>query len=202
MQALFIHGMGRSPLSGWPLVRRLRAKGVHSSSFAYIAAVQDFAQISTRLAARIEALAHRDDYVLIGHSLGGVLLRSAMAALSPGTRPPSRVFLLGSPVQPSRLAVFFQRNPLYRLITDDCGQLLASEDRMNGIPALSVPTTAILGEHPISLTARLFVGEANDGIVSESETRADWIGEKISVPVMHSFLAGNPRVAELILARV
>jgi len=202
MQALFIHGMGRSPLSGWPLMSRLRASGIRVTSFAYIAATQDFAQISARLAARIETLARHDDYVLIGHSLGGVLVRSALAELPPDTRPPVRVFLLGSPIHPSRLAVRFQRNPLYRLITGDCGQLLACEERMSRIAPVASPTIAIIGEHTIRLTSRLFAGEINDGIVSASETRANWIGEELRVPVMHSFLPGNSLVAEQILARI
>jgi len=202
MQALFIHGMGRSPLSCWPLLRRLRANGVHASAFGYLAATQHFAKISARLATRIAAMAGGDDYVLIGHSLGGVLLRAALAALPPGTRQPTRVFLLGSPVHPSRLAIRYRSNPLYLLVTGDCGQLLASEDRMSRIAALSVPTTAILGEQPIRLTSSQFAGEPNDGIVAAAETQADWIGEEIRVPVMHSFLPGNRRVAELILARI
>ena len=202
MQALFIHGMGRSPISGWPLLRALRANGIAATAFAYIAATQDFAQISARLARRITAMASDGDYVLIGHSLGGVLLRSALTALQPGTRPPTRVFLLGSPICPSRLAVRYQRNPLYRLLTGDCGQLLASEERMSRIAPLSVPTTAILGEHPIRLTSHQFVGELNDGIVAAVETRSDWLDEEVRVPVMHSFLPGNRRVTEAILMRI
>ena len=201
MRALFVHGMGRSPLSGWPLLHALRANGVQTSVFAYIPAIQGFDNIAARLAARVEALAQADDYVLIGHSLGGVLLRSALSTLPPATRPPTRIFLLGSPVRPSRLAIHFRKNPLYHLLTGDCGQLLASPKRMSAVAPLSVPTTAILGERPIRLTARHFSDEPNDGVVAEQETRAEWINEEIRVPVMHSFLAGNRRVAELVLAR-
>lgn len=202
MRALFVHGMGRSPLSGGPLLRALRANGVQATSFANIAATQRFDAISTRLAARIAALAPADDYVLIGHSLGGVLLRSALAALPPATRPPTRVFLLGSPIRASRLAACLQHNPLYRLLTGDCGQLLASESRMRRIGPCSAPSTAILGNYPVRLTASRFAGEPNDGVVSATETRADWIEEEVTLPVMHSFLPGDRRVVDAVLARV
>ena len=202
MRALFVHGMGRSPLSGWPLLRALHANGVQASAFAYIAATQGFDDIATRLAKRIAELAQADDYVLIGHSLGGVLLRSALSTLPPASRPPTRIFLLGSPVRPSRLAARLQHNPLYRLLTGDCGQLLASPSRMKQVVPCSAPSTAILGEYSLRLTAGHFTEETNDGVVAAAETQADWIEEEITLPVMHSFLPGDGRVVEVILARV
>jgi len=49
---------------------------------------QNFAQISNRLSSQIVRLADDGEYILIGHSLGGLLLRSALAALPMGTRAP------------------------------------------------------------------------------------------------------------------
>ncbi|MDD1611798.1 MAG: hypothetical protein LUQ57_01510 [Methylococcaceae bacterium] len=42
MQALFVHGMGRSPLSGWPILLRLNANGMKVSTFRYLATFQVF----------------------------------------------------------------------------------------------------------------------------------------------------------------
>ena len=194
--------MGRSPLSGLPLLRRLRTANIATRTFAYVTATQDFARISARLASRIAQLADRGDYVLIGHSLGGVLLRSALASLPAHTRPPTRAFLLGSPIYPARLASKLQHNPIYRVVTGDCGQLLASGERMNRIGKIAAPTTAIFGVRGIRPTRRMFGDEPNDGVVSASETRANWFADEASVPVMHSFLPSNRQVAELILARI
>ena len=129
MQALFVHGMGRTPMSGWRLLARLKAKGIESSSFGYAATFQDFTAIRKRLVKKITALGAHGDYVLIGHSLGGVLLRAAVASLPTGTRLPRRVFLLASPVRPSRIAQKLQRNWVFRILAGDCGQLLGSEDQ-------------------------------------------------------------------------
>src|ERR1035437_9581561 len=101
MQALFIHGMGRIPLSGWRMLRELRSRGIDTSTFGYATALQNFSQIVNRLSSQIMRLADAGEYILIGHSLGGLLLRSALAALPAGTRAPTRVFLLGSPTQPA-----------------------------------------------------------------------------------------------------
>ena len=70
MQALFVHGMGRSTVSGWRLLAHLRVQGIHTHAFGYAAAFQNFASIHKRLGARIHALPADGDYVLIGHSLG------------------------------------------------------------------------------------------------------------------------------------
>lgn len=194
--------MGRTPYSAWGLLRLLRRAGLDTQTLGYCTALEDFDRIATRLTSRIVRLAHRGDYILIGHSLGGVLLRAALAGLPEGVQPPKHVFLIGSPVHPARLARLLRRNPLYRLLTGDCGQLLASGERMRRIAPVASPVTAVFGDHPVFLTRRFFCEEANDGVVSLSETRADWLLDAVSVPVMHSFLPASRHVAEVILNRL
>ena len=77
VHALFVHGMGRSTLSGWQLLARLKAQGITPHAFGYVATFQRFDSICHRLTERILALSAEGDYMLIGHSLGGVLLRAA-----------------------------------------------------------------------------------------------------------------------------
>ena len=130
IEALFVHGMGRSPLSGWPMLQQLRRAGVETSTFGYVAGMESFSRITERLASRLLALAERGEYVLVGHSLGGVLLRAALKSMPAGTRQPRHVFLLGSPVEASRLAQRLRANLAYRLLTGECGQLLGSTNWM------------------------------------------------------------------------
>jgi hypothetical protein len=202
VQALFVHGLGRTPVSGWRLLARLRAQGITTHSLGYAATFQDFAAIRKRLVARITTLAAHEDYVLIGHSLGGVLLRASVAALPEGTRLPRRIFLLASPIQPARIAQKLQRNWLYRMLTGDCGQLLGSHARMTQIGAGSVPTTSILGVAGWRGKLSPFHGEMNDGIVSVSEGSADWIAEEIHLPVIHTYMPSSRHVARIILERI
>ncbi len=202
MQALFIHGMGRSSLSGWRLLARLRAQGIVTHTFGYAAPFQGFTSIHQRLTARIAALSANGDYVLIGHSLGGVLLRAAVDALPADTPQPRQIFLLGSPIQPARLAQKLQRNWLYRLLTGDCGQLLASGTRMAQIGPGSTRVTSILGVAGWQGRLSPFKGEMNDGIVSVSEASAEWVAEALCIPALHTYLPSNKRVASLILERI
>jgi pimeloyl-ACP methyl ester carboxylesterase len=202
MRVLFIHGMGRSPLSGLPILLRLRARGFAIEVFGYSTALRDFASIRDRLRDRIQGLAARGPYALIGHSLGGVLLRSALSALPQGTRLPEQIFLLGSPVRSARLARRLRGNLLYRAATGDCGQLLACDARMEAIGPTPARTLAIIGVSGLRATRSHFGTEPNDGIVALSELQAPWIAEECRVPVVHTFLPSSALVAELLLARL
>jgi len=202
VQVLFVHGMGRSPLSGSVLLWKLRRAGLTTHTFGYSVSFEDFQRIRDRLVAAISRLAAHGDYVLIGHSLGGVLLRAAINALPAGTRLPNHLFLLGSPVSSSRLAQRFGMHPLFRLITRDCGRLLASTNRMAEIGAVAVPTICIAGISGLRGSRSYFPGESNDGIVSLSEVAADWAIEHVQVPVFHTLMPSSHLVAELVLERI
>ena len=57
MHALFIHGMGRSPLSAMPLLARLKTGGLTTSTFGYATVFHGFDVITQRLAVRIAEIA-------------------------------------------------------------------------------------------------------------------------------------------------
>jgi pimeloyl-ACP methyl ester carboxylesterase len=194
--------MGRSPLSGQPLLLQLRRAGLLTGTFGYSVALEAFPEIRERLVARISQLADKGDYVVVGHSLGGVLLRAALNSLPPAVRQPRHIFLLGSPVQPSRIAQRLGANPVFRGLAGDCGQLLGSTARMEEIGPMTVPTTAIVGRRGLPWPARVFAGEANDGVVSVAEASAEWIEDQVVVDCVHTLLPASRRVGEIILERL
>ncbi len=199
MIILFVHGMGRTPLSGWRVLHRLRSAGLKTTTFGYSVAFKNFDAIAARLRTRISLLAATDDYIVIGHSLGGVLLRAALNSLPPASALPRHVYLLGSPILASRIAARLQNNKLFRIFTGDCGQLLGSVDRMNAVGPPAVPVTGIVGTRGISNRFGIFGDEVNDGLVSVSEVSAPWLTHCVQVPVFHTLLPSSARVANIIL---
>lgn len=194
--------MGRTPLSGLPLLWRLERAGHAVQVFGYSPALETFEGIRARLRRRLERLAGQGDYALVGHSLGGVLLRGALGDLPPEVPRPRRLFLLGSPLRVPRLARRLRRRCLYRILAGDCGQLLASGRRLGAIGPVEVPTTGLVGISGPRRAAGPFGHEPNDGIVAESEVRAAWVGDVVRVPVLHTFLPSSGRVAEILLDRL
>lgn len=202
MQVLFVHGMGRSPLSGWPLLRRLRRAGYHTHNFGHWVCTESFGSIVARLNERLTQMAHTGDYFLVGHSLGGVLLRQALRTLPRSVSRPKHLFLLGSPVQPSSIAMRMGSNPLYRLLTGDCGLMLGSRERMGAIGTPAVPVTAVVGVKSWPLMAGLLPPESNDGVLTVSEVTAPWLTDVVRLPVTHTFLPTDSRVTAVILERL
>lgn len=82
MQVLFVHGMGRSPLSDFPLLFHLKKSGLNTSTFGYMASLHSFESIQHELANHITYMAAQGDYILVGHSLGGVLIRAALSIIA------------------------------------------------------------------------------------------------------------------------
>jgi len=177
----------------------LRREGLRTTTFGYSVVFENFDAIVTRLRTRITLLAATDGYIVIGHSLGGVLLRAALNSLPPGSALPRHVYLLGSPVLASRIAIWLKNNRLYRALTGDCGQLLGSMDRMNAIGPPAVPATGIGGTRGISNWFGIFGDEVNDGLVSISEVSAPWLTSCVQVPVFHTLLPSSALVANIIL---
>lgn len=201
MHVLFVHGMGRYSVSGWQMLWHLRRAGLKTSTFGYSATTATFNNISLRLAAKIGKILETEELVLVGHSLGGVLLRDAISSLPNDSKMPLHLFLLGSPIQPSRLAKKLASNIFYRSITRDCGQLLGSVQRMAAIEPALIATTSIVGIRGLKGRFSPFKDEANDGVVSVSEVSAEWIWDQVQVPIMHTFLPASKHVANIILQR-
>ena len=200
MQILLVHGLGRTALSMGRLARDLRRAGAEPQLFAYLPAMERFDCIVRRLRQRLEWLAEAE-YAVVGHSLGGLLLRAAIAQLAPGVRPPRRLVMLGTPNQSPRLARRCRRWLLYRLISGDAGQTLASPARMAAIPIPSIPMTVVAGKTGPTFAWGPFPGEVNDGIVAVSEARLGAHEEFIELPVRHTFMMNNRRVRQVIRDR-
>jgi len=196
VRILLIHGMGRTVLSAFGLARRLRAEGHEPETFGYLPLAQSYASIVDRLARRLDRLAAAGPYAAVGHSLGGVLLRSA-GAVAKGA-PPEVTVMLGTPNQRPRLAVRLARLWPYRWFTGECGANLASEAFYASLPPPRGRTVVVAGTRGPRGRLSPFGGEPNDGIVSVSETRLRDGEPPIEIAAMHTFLMSHAAVREIV----
>ncbi|MEP4888438.1 MAG: alpha/beta fold hydrolase [Aliiglaciecola sp.] len=202
MQVLFVHGMGRTPISATPMLWRLRRHGHCVDVIGYFTGTETFTEIVDRVKRKIQDIAVKGEYVVVGHSLGGIMLRAALQNMPVATRLPNHLFLLGSPVTPARLAQKSQHELGFQLVSGDCGQLLATPSRLLEIGMPDIPKTAIVGTRSFPLTKKYFLDEQNDGVVSVNECAHKDISEVIKVPIVHTFLPSSRKVSKIILDKI
>ena len=146
MHLLLVHGMARTPLSLTSLARFLRRAGHRPRTAGYVAALEPFATVCSRVHRHLAELAATGEpYGLVGHSLGGLILRVALGAVPTIHPPPRQLIMLGTPNRPPRLARRLGHLWPYRVINGEAGQLLRDQKFFARLPPVTVPYTIVAG---------------------------------------------------------
>ena len=201
VHAFLLHGMGRTPCSMFKLALHLRRHGIKTHQFGYVPAFETWSHCLKRLTERINSFSDANPhcvYVLIGHSLGTVLIRGALPHVD---RPPLACFLLASPAVACLLARKFSSNVLYRLVCGDMGQRLADPEFMASLPIPKVPTCIYAGTKGLTGRFSPFGTEENDTILKVSETSMPDI-ETYKVRAIHTLIMRSSEVIRDIVARI
>lgn len=197
MDVLLVHGLGRTSLSLRRLGRELGRSGHRVQYFHYFAWAEDYPGILARLERRLAALQARDaPYAVIGHSLGGLLLRQALGA--GGGRPPAHFITLATPLQVPRMARRAMRTLPFRVLMRDCGAALAAEDTYAALPDPRGPWLAVAGTRGLHGARSPFGTEENDGVVALSEVAPNDGVPLVTVRATHTFIMNHPEVRRLI----
>jgi len=183
---VLVHGMGRTPLSMWPLARRLEREGFDVLNWDYSSTGPTVEELGRQLAAAVrERPRPAGTHVhFVTHSLGGIVVRAALLADPPPDL--GRVVMLAPPNQGARAAdaaapwLGWLWKPLAELGTAD-----GSACRSLPAPA-GVPIGVIAGRY--------------DGKVKVEETHLDGETDHVVVPGTHSFLMLRSDVQTYVLA--
>lgn len=198
MDIVLIHGMGRTPASMLMLKQRLAKLGHKTHLFGYAAWAENLETVSNRLIRKIERQVGSQPYAVIGHSLGSVILRRALAELT--SNPPAHSFLLAPPMRACKAARYFSRFRLYRTLTGEMGSLLADEAFMQSLP-LPPNTVIYAGTAGPRASWLPFGNAANDGILSLDEVVSE-SGERVEVAASHTFIMNSRAVVDDIVRRL
>jgi hypothetical protein len=185
--ALLVHGLGRTPVSLFPLAGVVRRAGLRTHFFAHSCTLEPFDRIVRRLVRTLNRV--RPQFV-VAHSLGGILTRMALPDVEV---PPERLVMLGTPNRPPRLAAIVWRYPPIRLLFGTCGRFLAHPAEYERLPMPTVPCTIIAGTAGPVGKFGPFGNDPNDGVVSVSETELPAADTHL-VPAWHTWMMAHPQV--------
>ncbi|MES2041179.1 MAG: hypothetical protein V4495_25455 [Pseudomonadota bacterium] len=191
-QIVFIDGVGGKRYMRGKFVRYFEKRGYSVVCFDYQVSSQSLDEIKKNLNDFLTSIGNAGDYHAVGYSFGGVLLRSLNGQLAPQLRP-KRIVLLASPLRVMKLARRLRDWKIYKLLTGECGQFAADEDRMSQVPLPDIPTACIYGVWPWLGAFGFFFGFSlpHDGMVAADEAIPSVQVQATPVPASHAFIPSN-----------
>jgi hypothetical protein len=192
MDAILIHGMGRTPAAMSVLAARLWASNIRPHLFGYSVTFERWDECVQRFENFIEGRVTTNDYIIVGHSLGTVLTRATLPRL---IHKPKACFFLAPPTQVCKAARKFAQRRLIRLFMGDVGKVLANKQFMESLPLPDVPTKIYAGIAGPRGTYSPFKEELNDGLLTVQETFLPRVPLQ-TVPALHTFIMNSKIVTQ------
>lgn len=192
MDAILIHGMGRTPLALSLLAARLLRSNIRPLLFGYSVTFERMEGCVQRLERFIRKRVGTNEYIMIGHSMGTVLTRTTVPRL---THKPVACFLLTPPTQACRAARHFATKRWVKLLGGEMAQLLADQHFMESIPPLDVPTKIYAGTAGPRGRYSPFGDEPNDSVLAVRETILPDVPHQ-TVPVLHTFIMNSKIITQ------
>lgn len=196
---MLLHGLWRTRRSMSRLARRLEASGYHVVNAGYAsrrAPVEELADTVTSAVALCDPLAPLH---VVTHSMGGILLRQALAA-DATLRRPSRVVMLGPPNHGSEVIDRLGGLPGAGWLLGPAGRQLGAGDdgiaaRLPPLPS-DVQLGVVAGDLSINLLLSRVLPGPDDGAVTVASTRLDGMAEHVVLPIPHPFLMTARRAVD------
>ena len=192
---VYVHGLWLTGLEGGFLRKRLGVElTAETHAFRYPSVTADISANARALAKFLGSL-RTDTLHLVGHSLGGLVIRKMFEMGEGAHLPPGRLVCMGSPLNGSRAALNLVRAPFGKLLVGRGVQeeLLNLRVRpWDGQRDLGV----IAGNLGVGLGRLVGIsGAPSDGTIFVEETRLAGITQHLVVPVSHIGLPYSKLVA-------
>ena len=206
---ILLHGLMRSKHSMRSLAKRLEATAdrPHVVSFSYASTRFGIAHHAAALRELVEGLPGKPEIHFVGHSMGNIVVRHAIADWQTEGDPAGvlrrlrGVVMLGPPNQGAAIARRLSKVGLFEFVTGTGGMELgprwADLEQRLAIPPC--PFAIIAGDLPSVVPQNPLVDGNSDFIVSVEETQLPGATEFHTVPHLHSFLMDQRDVQDLVL---
>jgi len=191
-----LHGILRSSKSMQPMTAALRDEGYTVFPFDYPSTQISIPDAAEFLHQVIERLNGIEEIALVGHSMGGLVIRAYFAEHhDPRIR---RVVMLGTPNTGAELADRLQPVFLVRAVTGPAGRQLLTSGIAPSLPAPPVEFAVIAGARGIDSGWNPLIPGDDDGTVTVESTRLVGATDFTTVPVMHHALTSNAEALQCV----
>jgi pimeloyl-ACP methyl ester carboxylesterase len=201
---LLLHGHGRTGRSMGALARRLDGAGYRTWAPSYRSLSSDLPDIVEQLQRDLSAFQteRQGPLHIVSHSLGGLVARALIGARRP--RLLGRVVMLGPPNAGSEWADLLFRMRLNRIVLGRVADHLRTRrkpDHEAMLGAVDFDLGIIAGDRALDpLFPRLVLPRPNDGKVTVAATKVAGMKDRITLPVSHTLMVNDRRVADQMLA--
>ncbi len=200
---VFLHGHRQMMGGMGRFARWAEAEGFAALNLRYCSMTHALPDIVDALEPRIRDFADRTDgpLHLVGHSLGGLLIRALLSRYRPATL--GRVVMMGTPHGGSEWADLSLRLRLGDRVLGPVGNFLTTTRHPDDEALLcpvDFPLGVIAGRTPWEPVIPRLLPRPNDGTVSVASTRIAGMTDHIVMPVTHAFMPSNAAVRRQVIA--
>jgi pimeloyl-ACP methyl ester carboxylesterase len=205
-RVILLHGLARSPRSMARMARALQAAGYTVINRGYASRRHDVAALAVQTRDLLAGLPPTAGHThIVGHSLGGLLARAALAGPPLPNLTLGRVVLIGVPNRGALVVDRLLGHSLTRIVPTLFGRPTVELRRdaawLKSLPPLPAPETGVIvgtrGFHPFNPSAWIGLlhgaAEAGDGTVERDSAMLPGSVDAVAVDATHSFLPGDTR---------
>ncbi|EGR0032807.1 cob(I)alamin adenolsyltransferase/cobinamide ATP-dependent adenolsyltransferase [Vibrio parahaemolyticus] len=194
MKIIILHGLYMHGLVMQPLSQKLRKLGYETQVLSYNTVAIDESSLFDSIDHSLNPLTAN---VLVGHSLGGLMIKRYLANRKPTTSLISHVVAIGSPLKGASIVGRIQDLGLGAILGNSPHHGLNKHDDAWAFPQ---KLGSIAGTVPICARPLLIRNDntMSDGTVTVEETRLDGMQDHIEVKQTHTSLIYNTFVPQQI----
>jgi pimeloyl-ACP methyl ester carboxylesterase len=194
---VLLHGLGRTRYSLWPVAREAGRRGYRVHNLGYPSRRAPIEELAESVGRRIRDLATDGGVIdVVTHSMGGIVVRAAVASGALPAEIIRRVVMLAPPNHGSEVADRLRDFRFYRLATGPAGQQIGtSEDSVPlRLPPPPFEVGIIAGRRSTNSLFSRLLGAEGDGKVTVESAHLEGMRELLVVDRAHTFIMWAPDV--------
>ncbi|CAM2861948.1 esterase/lipase family protein [Vibrio neptunius] len=182
MKIVILHGLYMHGLAMQPLSQKLRSYGYETQTISYNSVSIDEHKVFNTID---QALSPHQPNVLVGHSLGGLIIKHYLASREPDTHNVSHVVAVGSPLRGASIVSRIQDLGMGAMLGNAAEFGLKEHEDVWRFPQ---KLGSIAGTLALGARALLMMGNKtlSDGTVTVDETKIEGMSDHIEMKSAHT----------------